>query len=88
MAKTRADSGRNPALATRDDVIGILGNVDPEKMLAILELQPSVADVEDALLWLGGDRDVFGAEPPIKGAASRIVTILTEEEEEEAARAG
>jgi len=88
MAKTRADSGRNPALATRDDVIGILGNVDPEKLVAILALQPTVADVEEACLWLGGDRDVFGAEPPLKGAASRIVTILTEEEEEEAARAG
>jgi hypothetical protein len=51
-------------------------------MLPILALRPTIADLEEALMWLSGDLDVF--EPrPLKGIASQIVTVLTENEEEE-----
>jgi hypothetical protein len=83
----RPNSG-GTALATRDEVKGILGNIDPEQMLAIMTLQPTVADIEEASVWLAGDADVFGAGEPVKGVASDIVTILTENEDEEPARAG
>ncbi|MFN3656589.1 MAG: hypothetical protein ACK4UO_04960 [Pseudolabrys sp.] len=87
MAKP--DSGGSNKVATREDIRSILGPVDTDKLLAILDLQPTVADLETALLWMSGDTDIFGAEPPIKGAASEIVTILTaEESEEEEPRAG
>jgi hypothetical protein len=76
------------ALATHDDVQGILGNLDPEQMLAIMSLRPTIADIEEASVWLEGDPDVFGAGEPVKGVASEIVTILTENEEEEPARVG
>jgi len=69
-------------LATRDDIKAILGNIDPEKMLAIVELRPTITDVEAASLWLAGDADVFGAGEPLKGIASDIVAILTEDEDE------
>jgi len=74
------------ALATHDDVQGILGNLDPAQMLAIISLRPTIADIEEASLWLEGDTDVFGAGEPIKGVAADIVTILTENEEEEPVR--
>ena len=74
--------------ATADDVARILGNLDPTKMLPIMALRPTVAGIEEASIWLGGDRDVFGAGLPLKGIASRIVTILTADEEEEPPRAG
>lgn len=76
------------ALATHDDVTGILGNLDPEQVLAIMSLRPTIADIEEASMWLEGDTDVFGAGEPIKGVASDIVTLLTENEEEEPARVG
>lgn len=76
------------ALATHDDVTGILGNVDPEQVLAIMSLRPTIADIEEASMWLEGDTDVFGAGEPIKGVASDIVTLLTENEEEEPAHFG
>jgi hypothetical protein len=76
------------ALATHQVVQNILGNLDTEQMLAIMSLHPTIADVEEALEWLAGDADVFGAGEPVKGVASDIITILTENEEEEAARAG
>jgi len=69
--------------ATNDDVTGVLGPIDSDKLLQILSLHPTVAEVEEAAMWLSGDSDVFGANPPIKGNVSDIVTILTVEEEEE-----
>lgn len=84
----KAATASNRRLATHDDVMSILGDLDATKMLQILELRPTVADVEEASMWLGGDPDVFGAAEPLKGIASQIVTILTADEEEEPPRAG
>lgn len=80
MAKL--NSGGKTAVATHDDIKSILGELDPPKMLAIISLQPTIADIELASVWLSGDADVFGAAEPVKGKASHIVTILTEDEEE------
>jgi len=69
--------------ATHDEIKAILGNLDLDKLLAVVELQPSTTELEEAAMWLSGDRDVFGAAEPLKGAASKIVTIVTADEEEE-----
>lgn len=74
--------------ATPDEIRGILGEIEPNALLAIVALKPTVAEVEAASLWLEGDADVFGAGEPLKGTASDIVTILTEDEEEEEPRRG
>ena len=78
----RGDSGGS-AVATDADVTSILGNIDSDKLLEILSLRPTIAEVEEASMWLFGDADVFGANEPVKGNASHIITILTAEEEEE-----
>ena len=75
------------ALATRNDIKGILGDIDPAEMLAIMALKPTIADIEAASVWLDGDPDVFGAGKAVQGVASEIVAILTENEEEEEPRA-
>jgi hypothetical protein len=56
----RPNSG-GTALATHDDIRGVLGNIDPAQMLAIMSLRPTIADIEEASVWLEGDPDVFGA---------------------------
>lgn len=84
----KPNSGGNRAIATRDDVKDILGELDAAKLLAIMSLRPTIADIEEASIWLSGDADVFSAGEPVKGVASEIVTILTENEDEEPARAG
>lgn len=78
----KPDTGAN-AVATDADITSILGNLDAEKLLAILSLHPTVTEVEEASIWLSGDADVFDADEPVKGNASHIITILTAEEEEE-----
>lgn len=80
---TKLDSGGTTTAATHEDITSILGNIDQAKLLEIISLQPTIADIEQASLWLSGDADVFGATPPVKGKASDIITILTENEEEE-----
>ena len=64
----KPDSG-GIALATRDDIKGVLGGVDSAEMLAIMSLRPTIADIERASVWLNGDPDVFGAGEAIKGVA-------------------
>jgi hypothetical protein len=81
MTMEKPNSGGKAA--TNADVTGILGSIDSDKLLQILSLHPTVAEVEEAAMWLSGDSDVFGANPAIKGNVSDIVTILTVEEEEE-----
>jgi hypothetical protein len=71
------------ALATRDEIKGVLGAVDPAEMLAIMALRPTMADIEQASIWLEGDPDVFGPGHAVQGVASEIIAILTENEEEE-----
>jgi hypothetical protein len=83
---SKPDSG-GTASATHLDIKGILGDLDPAQLLAIMSLKPTIADLEQASLWLEGDTDVFGPGEPIKGVASDVVTILTENEEEEPPRA-
>ena len=88
MQKSHSTKEATHGLATADDVARILGNLDATKMLPIMALRPTIVDVEEASMWLSGDRDVFGPGPPLKGIASRIVTILTADEEEEPPRSG
>ncbi len=89
MLKLKSAEDATGKRATQDDVKSILGDLDETKMLPIMALRPTIASLEEASLWLGGDVDVFGATPPLEGVASQIVTILTAgEEEEEAPRAG
>jgi hypothetical protein len=79
----KPDSGGSAVAATDVEITSILGNLDSDKLLAILSLHPTIAEVEEASIWLSGDADVFGANEPVKGNASHIITILTAEEEEE-----
>ena len=70
------------------DIKAILGDIDPAEMLAITALRPTIADIEEASVWLEGDPDVFGAGKATQGVASEIIAILTENEEDEPPRAG
>jgi hypothetical protein len=83
--KTNATEAVKHGHATSDEVARILGDLDPSKMLPILALRPTVLDVEEASMWLSGDRDVFGPGLPLQGIPSQIVAILTADEEEEEA---
>ena len=84
----KSNSG-GTALATPSDIKDLLGDIDSAEMLVIMSLRPTIADIEQASVWLEGDPDVFGAGETVQGVVSEIIAILTEnEEEEEPPRAG
>ncbi len=86
MPKTPTTAEDSDTLAAPDDVKRILGDLDDPKLLDILALRPTILDVEEASMWLGGDSDIFGAGEPLKSVAGDIVAILTADEEEERTR--
>jgi hypothetical protein len=55
-------------------------------MVAILGLRPTIVDIEEASMWLAGDRDIFGPGEPLKDVPGQIVALLTADEEEDASR--
>jgi hypothetical protein len=88
MQKLHSADALRRGLATSDDITRILGDLDPSKMLPILALRPTILDIEEASMWLAGDRDVFGPGLPLQGIPSQIVAILMADEEEEEAEEG
>lgn len=86
MSKDPATIRDREALASSDEIKHIIGNLDDTKLLPILALRPTILDLEQASVWLSGDKDVFGAGEPLRGVAGDIVAILTADEEEEQTR--
>jgi hypothetical protein len=73
----------HPHCATRQDLHQILGDMDDNTTLAILGLHPSVAQIEEATIWLNGEGDVLGKERrPLDGVVAQIFDMLRVEEEE------
>ncbi|WP_244437000.1 hypothetical protein [Bradyrhizobium japonicum] len=73
-------------VASPADIKSILGALDESALLEILALRPTIGDVEEAAMWLSGDRDIFGAGEPLKDVVAEIIAILTPNEEDEAPR--
>ena len=69
--------------ATGSDLHQILGDMDDSTAVAILALHPSVAQLEEARVWLNGGGDVLGKEHrPLDGVVGKIFDTLTADEEE------
>jgi hypothetical protein len=74
----------NAETATRADVLRFVRDVDERKVLEILALYPTVAEIEQAALWAAGDGDVLAKSGhPLSGIAAQVFDILTADEEEE-----
>jgi hypothetical protein len=77
--------GANPKPATHDELRSILGDVDDATTLEILGLNPTVADLEEAVMWASGRGDILGKQGrPLTGIAAQIFDILARDEQEEA----
>ena len=74
------DSVTHATTATPDDVKSILGALDESTVLAIIDLRPTIGELEEAQMWLSGDQDIFEPGVPLNGVAAEIVTILQSQE--------
>lgn len=88
MSKKPSPRGAGvPRTATRDDLRRVVGELDDPKVVEILELNPSVADLEEATMCLAGDHDILAKSGHhVSATAGRIVEILGADEEEEPPR--
>ncbi len=77
-------TSRIHAAVGHDDLQRILGEVSDDKAIAILALNPTLADVETAAIYAAGDGDVLGKSGrPLGGTAAEILDILAADEQEE-----
>ncbi len=78
---TRQDAP--PRTIRADELKSIVGDIDEAKVIEILKLNPTVAELEEAAVWAAGDGDVLDKEGrPLTGIAAQIFDILTADEEE------
>lgn len=73
----------NAPAASYADVKSILGALDEAALLEITALRPTIRELEEAAVFLSGDRDVFGAGEPMKSKVAEIVAVLTAGDDEE-----
>ncbi len=72
------------AKAGRSDLARILGDLDDAQITEILMLQPTLAEVEQAALWVEGEGEVLSASGhTLSGVVAEIVDIVTADEEDE-----
>ncbi|MDJ0943856.1 MAG: hypothetical protein QNJ30_10345 [Kiloniellales bacterium] len=77
--KTTAPSG--PALSA-EEIRRIVGDISDARILAILDLHPSLDELEQAVAWAEGQSDVLGElELPLSGVVGELHEILTAGEE-------
>ncbi len=79
------DSVTHAVSVTAEDIKGILGELDDSALLAIIDLRPTITELEEAQIWLSGDQDVFDP-APLKGVPAEIVTILQSQEQDDERR--
>ena len=84
MIPAQSRSSAEPVLATRDDLLRLVGDVDERKALDILALRPTVAEIEEVAVWAAGDGDVLAkGGHSLSRTAAEVLDILTADEEEE-----
>lgn len=84
MSDSRPKSDLRQTLATHSDVTRILGDMDDATAVEILDLHPTVADLDAASMWITGDDDIATRESrPRASIIARIVEILAIADEEE-----
>ena len=76
-AKARTARGANPERnATEADVQQMLGKIDSVDIANILQPQPTVEELEEAIMWSRGEAYLLGRRP-LMGNAAIIYEIIT-----------
>ena len=83
MANPESAQSAHRQTATGRDVHAILGDMEDSTAVAILALHPTVAQLEEARVWLNGGGEVLGKEHrPLDGVVAEIFDMLKVEEEQ------
>jgi hypothetical protein len=79
-----SDRNHKDDLARPADVRRLFRDADDVVVAQIMDLKPTIADLEKAAQWIAGDRDLDQPEGQVlKGTSGEIVTLLAAAEEDE-----
>jgi hypothetical protein len=85
MTKLQAQGKERGAAATREDVQAILGNIDEGKLIEILDLLPTIIELEEAMVASAGNNDILGKSGhPLSAVGAEIADILARDLEDPA----
>lgn len=74
-------------MITKAELVHLVGDIDDAPLMEILALSPSVAEVEEAVLWAEGEGDELARSGhSLNGKAAIIYEILTADLEDESPR--
>lgn len=74
---------RKPAVS-KAELVHLVGDIDDTKLSQILALEPSLAEIEEAVFWVDGEADELAKSGRIlTGKSAAIYEILAAELEEE-----
>lgn len=80
MDKTQP-AGRSARLAGSEDIRRLFRHIDDHTVAAILELKPTLAQLEEAVARASGAGDMFKDLGPEHGVVSRILDLTKELDE-------
>ena len=71
----------------RDEIKSIIGDLAEDKIIEIVELQPTSSELEQAMMWAAGCGDALGkGGHQMTGKISQLVDIITADEEDDPPR--
>lgn len=74
-------------MISRSELIHLVGDLDDAPLMQILELAPSLAEVEEAVLWAEGEADDLAKSGrSLSGKVAEVFDILTADLEDEPLR--
>jgi hypothetical protein len=73
MATSPSEFARTNRL-TRDDILGVVGDVEDATITALLAIGASHLELEQAVMWANGDGDRLGR--PLTGRTAQAYDIL------------
>lgn len=82
MRKSKLNGSLSNQSVTPEDIRKLFDDIDAETLLAILELHPRVADLEEAALRRAGDGEAVGRRQAI-GTVAQILDLVDTSEEQE-----
>lgn len=64
-----------------EELVRLVGELEPERIAEIESLQATIAEIEDAVAYATGEDDVMGeARIPLMGRAAEVYEIITADE--------
>ena len=69
--------------ATEQDIQRLLGDLDASLVVAIMALTPTIADVEQAALWVAGEGETLPGPHQARRTVEAILNLIAVEDDEE-----